>query len=67
MGVCLAENSLMMVMENWGKSKQFWGGLSDGGFWMSWGLKRAGSSWFLRGALRSGADFRRSTTISAVP
>jgi hypothetical protein len=33
MGVCLAENSLMMVMENWGKSKEVLG--ADVGGWIS--------------------------------
>src|SRR6266700_16220 len=45
MGVCLAENSLMMVMENWGKSKSVLG--ADVGRWIL-GVgepKRAGSSW----------------------
>jgi hypothetical protein len=67
MGVCLAENSLMMVMENWGKSKQVL--RADVGRWIldvggqNGGLL-VGSSW---GALRSTADFRRSMTILAVP
>jgi hypothetical protein len=66
MGVCLAENSLMMVMENWGKSKRR---MLDFGCWILVVVGQSGGqfSWFLLRALRSTADFRRSTTILAVP
>src|ERR1700680_724224 len=64
MGVCLAENSLMMVMENWAKSKRRLGFL---GFRISdFGFREPGlgsPAW----ALRSGADFPRSEWFLAVP